>query len=97
MPACFVIVDRDTPTRFPPSLHDWVPEDHLVHFDIDAIEQLDLRVARVSERGSGSEQYAPSGCPSPSGCLRRSGISSREAAKDANRRQRLVRALRGFA
>ena len=43
----------------PPSLHDWVPEDHLVHFVIDAVEQLDLRVARVNERGSGSEQYPP--------------------------------------
>jgi transposase len=59
MPARFVIVDRDTPMLLPPSLHDWVPEDHLVHFVIDAVEQLDLRVARVNERGSGSEQYPP--------------------------------------
>ena len=43
----------------PPSLHDWVPPDHLVHFVIDAVEQLDLRAARVNERGSGSEQYPP--------------------------------------
>lgn len=43
----------------PPSLHEWVPEDHLVHFVIDAVEQLDLRAARVNERGSGSEQYPP--------------------------------------
>lgn len=43
----------------PPSLRDWVPEDHLVHFVIDAVEQLDLRGARVNERGSGSEQYPP--------------------------------------
>lgn len=44
----------------PPSLHDWVPEDHLVHFVIDAVEQIDLRRARINERGSGSEQYPPS-------------------------------------
>lgn len=43
----------------PPSLQDWVPADHLVHFVIDAVEQLDLRLARVNERGSGSEQYPP--------------------------------------
>jgi transposase len=42
-----------------PSLHEWVPEDHLVHFVIDAVEQLDLRTARVNERGSGSSQYPP--------------------------------------
>ena len=52
-------VDRDTPMLLPPSLRDWVPEDHLVHFVIDAVEQLDLRSARVNERGSGSEQYPP--------------------------------------
>lgn len=59
MPARFVTVDRDTPLLLPPSLHEWVPADHLVHFIIDAVEQLDLRAARVNERGSGSEQYPP--------------------------------------
>ncbi len=43
----------------PPDLRDWVPAEHLVHFVIDAVEQLDLRAARVNERGSGSEQYPP--------------------------------------
>ena len=52
-------MDRDTPLLLPPSLHDWVPEDHLVHFVIDAVEQLDLRRARINEQGSGSEQYPP--------------------------------------
>lgn len=59
MAARFVTVDRDTPMLLPPSLRDWVPPDHLVHFVIDAVEQLDLRGARVNERGSGSEQYPP--------------------------------------
>ena len=59
MPARFVTVDRDTPMLLPPSLHEWVPEDHLVRFVIDAVESLDLRTARVNERGSGSEQYPP--------------------------------------
>jgi transposase len=32
----------------------------LVHFVIDAVEQLDVRAARVNDRGTGSEQYPPS-------------------------------------
>jgi transposase len=59
MPARFVTVDRETPMLMPPSLQEWVPEDHLVHFVIDAVEQLDVRRARVNERGSGSKQYPP--------------------------------------
>lgn len=60
MPARFVTIDRDTPMLLPPDLRDWVPEDHLVHFIIDAVELLDLSAARVNERGTGSEQYPPS-------------------------------------
>ena len=59
MAARFVTVDRDTPMRLPPSLHDWVPQVHLVHFIIDAGGPLDLRHARVNERGSGSKQSPP--------------------------------------
>jgi transposase len=44
----------------PPDLRKWVPEDHLVHFLLDAVDQLDLRSARVNERGSGAAQYPPS-------------------------------------
>ena len=43
----------------PPDLRDWVPADHLVHFMIDLIGELDVRTARVNEQGSGSEQYPP--------------------------------------
>ena len=59
MPARYVTVDRETPMLLPPSLQDWVSQDHIVHFVIDAVEQLDLRRARVNEQGSGSEQYPP--------------------------------------
>jgi transposase len=53
-------VDRDTTLLLPPDLRDWVPSDHLVHFIIDAVEQIDLGAARVNHRGTGSEQYPPS-------------------------------------
>jgi transposase len=43
----------------PPDLRDWVPADHLVHFVIDAVEQLDVRRAQVNDRGTGSEQFPP--------------------------------------
>jgi transposase len=40
-------------------LREWLPEDHLVHFIIDAVEQLDVRGFKVNDSGSGSEQYPP--------------------------------------
>ena len=44
----------------PPDMRDWVPQDDMVHFVIAAVEQMDLRMAEVHLRGSGSEQYPPS-------------------------------------
>ena len=46
MSAKFVNVDRDTALLLPPDMRTWVPADHLVHFILDAVEQLDLRAAR---------------------------------------------------
>jgi transposase len=59
MPARFVNIDHDTPLLLPPDLRQWVPRDHLVHFIMDAVGELDLRGARVNERGTGDEQYPP--------------------------------------
>jgi len=59
MAARFVTVDHETPLLLPPNLRDWVPEDHLVHFVMEAVSLLDLSSARVNERGSGSAQYPP--------------------------------------
>ena len=60
MPARFVSIDHDTPMLLPPDLRDWVPEDHLVHFIMEAVGLLDVSAARINHRGSGSEQYPPS-------------------------------------
>jgi transposase len=57
--AKYVNIDRDTPLLLPPDLRDWVAEDHLVHFVIDAIDAVDTRLAAVNERGTGSAQYPP--------------------------------------
>ena len=59
MGARFVRVDHDTQLLLPPDMRQWVPKDHLVHFIMDGVEQLELRSARVNERGTGDEQYPP--------------------------------------
>jgi transposase len=59
MAARFVEIDRDTLLLLPPDMRQWVPRDHLVHFVLDAVSELDLSSAKVNERGSGDEQYPP--------------------------------------
>ena len=51
--------DRDTPLLLPPDLRDWVAEDDLVHFVIQAVERLPLTTFALNQRGSGDEQYSP--------------------------------------
>jgi transposase len=59
MPARFVNIDRHTPLLLPPDLRDWLPEDHLVRYVIEAVEALALSLCQVNERGTGDEQYPP--------------------------------------
>jgi transposase len=59
MAARFVNIDHDTPLLLPPDLRQWVPAGHLVHFVMDAVAELDLRLAQVNERGTGDAQYPP--------------------------------------
>jgi len=57
--SSFVEANRDQPFLLPPDLREWVPEDDLAHFVLEAVERVDLRHFRVNERGSGSPQYPP--------------------------------------
>jgi transposase len=59
MPARFVNIDRQTPMFLPCDLRQWVPEGHIVHFILDAVEQIPTRHFHVNHRGTGSEQYPP--------------------------------------
>lgn len=59
MSTRLVNVDRNTPMLLPPDLRDWVREDDLVHFIIDALAVLDVSAARLNQRGTGDEQYPP--------------------------------------
>ena len=55
----FVDCGRDQAFLLPPDLRDWVPEDDLAHFVIEAVERVDLGAFKVNRRGSGSAQYHP--------------------------------------
>ena len=59
MSTRFVNVDRDTPMLLPPDLRDWVAEDDMVHFVIEAVNGMRLTEFRINARGSGSAQYPP--------------------------------------
>lgn len=51
--------DRNTPLLLPPDLRDWVAEDDLVHFVIQAVERLPLSTFALNHKGCGDEQYSP--------------------------------------
>jgi hypothetical protein len=53
MSARFVNVDWNTPLLFPADLREWIFEDHLVHFIIEAAERLDMSGFKVNDTGSG--------------------------------------------
>lgn len=59
MAARFVTVNRNTPMLLPPDLRDWIGEDDLVHFVIEAVERLPLEAFKVNHRGTGSAQMPP--------------------------------------
>jgi len=59
MSARFKNVDRNTPMLLPPDLRDWVDEDDLVRFVIEAVDRLPLSDFKVNDRGTGDRQFPP--------------------------------------
>ena len=55
----FVDCGRDQAFLLPPDLRDWIPEDDLAHFVIEAVERVDMSAFKVNRRGTGSAQYHP--------------------------------------
>ena len=53
-------VDRQTGFQLPPSVDEWLPEQHLARFVVEVIDRLDLSAMVKSYRGSGSASYHPS-------------------------------------
>jgi transposase len=52
--------DRDTLFLMPPSVNDWVPENHLSRFVVDIVNRLDLSPIINAYAGRGSDAYPPS-------------------------------------
>jgi transposase len=61
MPQNFVGADRDQVFLVPPSLRDWLPEDHLAWWVIDAVAEMDLAAfyGRYRADGHGRAAYDP--------------------------------------
>jgi transposase len=55
----FRMVDRTTGFLLPPSVDEWLPQQHLARFVVEVVEGLDLRAMSDSYRGSGSASYHP--------------------------------------
>lgn len=55
----FVRVDRDTPYIFPPSVQDYLPDDHLARFVVEIVDGLDLNPLSAVYSGKGSRPYHP--------------------------------------
>ena len=55
----YVNVDRQTPMLLPPDVREWVADNELAHFVLEAVEATELAGARVNVRGTGDAQYPP--------------------------------------
>jgi hypothetical protein len=62
MPQNFIDCDREQGFLMPPSLRDWLAEDHLAWFVIEAVGRLDLQAFYAVYRadGHGRAAYEPS-------------------------------------
>lgn len=59
MAARFQNIDRQTVMLLPECLQDWLPENDLAHFIIDAVAALKLEKCTINHRGTGDAQYPP--------------------------------------
>ncbi len=55
----FVAVDRDTAYLLPPSVDEWLPENHLARFVVEVIDNLDLSELVSHYAGRGSDAQHP--------------------------------------
>jgi transposase len=60
MSGRFVSVDRNTAYLLPPSVQEWLPENHLARFVVEIVEQLELGPLTRAYRGRGSDAFHPS-------------------------------------
>lgn len=55
----FITVNRDVDYLFPPSVLDWLPEDHLARFVVEVVDSLDLSELIRQYKGRGSKAHHP--------------------------------------
>ena len=55
----FIVADRKTDYLLPPSLEDWLNEDHLARFVVEVVDQLDLSNLTRQYAGRGSKAHHP--------------------------------------
>ena len=55
----FIVADRKTDFLLPPSVEDWLGEDHLARFVVEVIDQLDLCDLTRKYAGRGSKAHHP--------------------------------------
>ena len=59
MAARYKSVDREQLMLLPYDLKEWIPENDIVHFVIEAVKAVPLGVFTSNENGTGDEQYHP--------------------------------------
>lgn len=55
----FITIDRNTNFLLPPSMDDWLPENHLARFIVEVIDGLDISALVKSYAGRGSKAHHP--------------------------------------
>ncbi len=55
----FIVADRKTDYLLPPSLEDWLNQDHLARFIVEVMDQLDLSKLTRQYAGRGSKAHHP--------------------------------------
>jgi len=59
MSTRFKAVDRETPYLMPPSVQEWLPEQHLARFVVEVVSKLDLHELKMRYTGVGSPAFNP--------------------------------------
>lgn len=52
-------VDRQTGYLLPPSVDEWLPENHLARFIVEVVDGLDISALEKAYAGRGSAAYPP--------------------------------------
>jgi len=55
----FIPVDRQTDYLLPPSVDEWLPDEHLARFVVDVVEQLDVSALTQQYAGRGHKAHHP--------------------------------------